>query len=438
MTFEPAKVISVFFEPEEDRRIKVGRLARRGQEILFEYDRAFLERGLELSPMKLPLEPGVVSGDPTKFDGLMGVFDDSLPDGWGRLLIDRRAARAGIPREAFGPLDRLLLVGHRSMGALVYEPQIELETPSVVRLAELEADTQSVLHDAKAVDLDRLIALGGSPHGARPKVLVQLTGNGGAVYGDTRTRPDCESWLVKFRGPGDDLHSGALEQAYLLMAAAAGIDVPASQMLGRTQRHPGYFAVKRFDRDGRRKLHLHTLAGLLHAPHVFASLTYRDLLLATRQLTHNEADVSEMFRRACFNVFAHNRDDHSRNFAFLMDANGAWKVSPAYDLTWSQGPGGEHTLLVDTEGANPKREHLEKLAAALDIKRSKLLIDEVRSAVAQFHRFAEKAGVPKKVATDVGRKLGLAFPSRRRLVPASKKKSAQKKTTRRPRTERSA
>ena len=136
--------------------------------------------------------------------------------------------------------------------------------------------------------------------------------------------------------------------------------------------------------------------------------------MATRRLTRNEVDVTEMFRRACFNVFAHNRDDHSRNFAFLMDAHGTWRVSPAYDLTWSQGPGGEHTLLIDTEGAYPTREHLEKLAASVDIKNTGPLIDEVRSAVANFHRFAEEAGVPQRLASDIGRKLGVARPAARK------------------------
>ncbi len=420
MTFEPAKVITVFFEPEEDQRITVGRLALKDREILFEYEGTFLERGLELSPFELPLATGVITGDPTKFDGLMGVFDDSLPDGWGRLLIDRRAAKAGIPSGALSPLDRLLLVGHRAMGALVYEPQVELEPPATIHLSELEAETQAVLRDAKPIDLDQLIALGGSPHGVRPKVLVQLAAKGDLIYGDTRARPGCAAWLVKFRASDDDLHAGTLEHAYLLMAAAAGIDVPSSRMLGRSRKHPGYFAAKRFDRDGKKKLHMHTLAGLLNAPHTYASLTYRDLLVATRHLTRNEADVAEMFRRACFNVFAHNRDDHTRNFAFLMDAGGAWRVSPAYDLTWSQGPGGEHTLLVDTEGANPSRQHLEKLAAAVGLKRSGPLIDEVRSAVSKFGRFADQAGVPKKLAINVGRKLGITAPSRRRRARTDK------------------
>ncbi len=412
MKLEPARVISVFFEPEKGLRLHVGRLALKNQQLLFEYDADFVERGLELSPFKLPLAPGVVTGDPTKFDGLMGVFDDSLPDGWGRLLIDRRAAKAGIPPEALSPLDRLLLVGHRAMGALVYEPQVELELPAVVQLPELEADTQAVLKGVSAVDLDRLVALGGSPQGARPKVLVQLSTDGTVVVGDSEPRPGFEAWLVKFRSRDDDQHAASLEHAYLLMASAAGIEVPASRLLGRTSRHPGFFAVRRFDRAGNKKLHLHTLAGLLNAPLRSAALTYRDVLKTARALTRNEGDVLELFRRACFNVLAHNRDDHARNFAFLMNARGTWRVSPAYDLTYSHGPGGEHTMLIDTEGANPTRAHLEKLAASVGLRRTADVIDEVRAAVSKFHRFADEAGVARSRAREVGRALGVRPPRR--------------------------
>ncbi|MBL8940449.1 MAG: HipA N-terminal domain-containing protein, partial [Archangium sp.] len=238
MRLAPARAIRVFFEPEEGRRLLVGGLALKNRQVLFEYDADFIASGLELSPFKLPLGPGVMTGDPAKFDGLMGVFDDSLPDGWGRLLIDRRAAKAGIAPEALSPLDRLLLVGHRGMGALVYEPQVELEPPTVVQLLALEADTQAVMRGVSAVDLDRLVALGGSPQGARPKVLVQLSSDGTVLVGDSQPRPGFEPWLVKFRSRDDDQHAASLEHAYLLMAAAAGIDAPASRLLGRTSRHP--------------------------------------------------------------------------------------------------------------------------------------------------------------------------------------------------------
>lgn len=413
MSFRPVDRMAVFYEPDEGQRLRVGRLARKEHEILFEYDSAFIARGLELSPRKLPLRAGVFVGKPAPFDGLMGLFEDSLPDGWGRLLMDRRAAKAGIAAAAMGPLDRLSLVGARSMGALVYEPDVPLEAPSVVSLRAIEADAEAVLRDATPKDLDRLVALGGSPQGARPKVLVQIGAGGDVIYGDLAHRPGCAHYLVKFRARADEKHAGTLEHAYARMAGAAGITIPRTTMLGRTAKHPGFFAIERFDRRGTRKVHVHTVSGLLEITPSIPSFTYQDLLLLTRSLTRDEGQVREMFRRACFNVLAHNRDDHTRNFAFLMDERGEWRVSPAYDLSCSEGPGGEHAMLVGREGARPGRKDLLELAKTAGLKHPDAVLDEVARAVSEFRRFADEAGVPARPASRVAALLGVA-PARRR------------------------
>lgn len=406
--------LTVYLEPGPDRRRKVGRLAIAARQILFEYDATFLGSQLELSPFHLPLRPGVVVGPSDALDGLMGVFDDSLPDGWGKLLIDRRAAELGISGGSLTPLDRLTLVGARSMGALVYEPEIALDEPALIELSQLAHETETVLEGAGGADLERLIAVGGSPQGARPKVLVQLAPNGDVHFGARAIQPGFTAWLVKFPGREDDRHSAALEHAYFLMAKAAGIDVPRTQLLGKTRRSPGYFAIERFDRDGPKRIHTHTLGGLLHLPHVYTSLDYSDLLKVTRKLTRNEAAVTEMFRRACFNVFAHNRDDHSRNFAFVMDEQGAWRPSPAYDLTFASGPGGEHTTLVAREGRAPGRDHLAALAKLVELKRGAMVIDQVRAAIDRFELHADRAGVPARLRDRIASALGLSRRSVRR------------------------
>jgi serine/threonine-protein kinase HipA len=282
--------VSVFYEPAPDHRIKVGRLALKRRQILFEYDPAFLGSKLELSPFHLRLTPDVVIGAPDVFGGLMGVFEDSLPDGWGRLLIDRRAAQLGISGATLTPLDRLTVVGTRSMGALVYEPEIAIDEPAIVELSALAAEAELVMNDARGADLERLIAVGGSPQGARPKVLVQLAPSGDIHFGARAILPGFTAWLVKFPARTDDRHSAALEHAYFLMANAAGIEVPRTQLLGKTARRPGYFAIERFDRQGQARIHMHTLGGLLHLPHGYPALDYRDLLHVTRTLTRNEAD----------------------------------------------------------------------------------------------------------------------------------------------------
>ncbi|MBC7973469.1 MAG: type II toxin-antitoxin system HipA family toxin [Myxococcales bacterium] len=389
--------LAVLYEPEQGRRIRVGRLARKQRQILFEYDGEFLARKLELSPFHLRLGPDVVVGQPQLFGGLMGVFEDSLPDGWGRLLLDRRVVELGMSGAALTPLDRLTAVGARSMGALVYEPELVLDDPTTVKLSALAAQAELVLRDARGADLEQLIAVGGSPKGARPKVLIQLGPDGEVQLGAKAILPGFTAWLVKFPAREDHPHSATLEHAYFLMAKAAGIDVPRTQLLHRTTRHPGYFAIERFDREGTTRIHMHTLGGLLQLEHGYAALDYRDLLKVTRELTRNEAAVAEMFRRACFNVLAHNRDDHSRNFAFLMNERGAWRPSPAYDLTFASGPGGEHTTLVAGEGRKPGGAHLMTLAGELEIRHAAAILEDVQTAVRRFKRFADKAGVPPRL-----------------------------------------
>lgn len=407
MKLPSVEQLAVFYEPSPERRRKIGRLARKQRQILFEYEPEFLGSKLELSPFHLPLRPGVVVGPP-ELGGLMGVFDDSLPDGWGRLLIDRRAAELGISSSALTPLDRLTLVGARSMGALVYEPEVALDDASIVKLSQLAREVDLVLRDASGPDLDRLIAVGGSPQGARPKVLVQLAPDGELHFGAKTIQPKFTAWIVKFRARQDEPGSAALEHAYFLMAKAAGIDVPRTRLLGATQRSPGYFAIERFDRRGPMRIHAHTLGGLLQLPHGYPALDYGDLLKVTRRLTRNEAAVAEMFRRACFNVFAHNRDDHCRNFSFLMDERGRWAPSPAYDLTFAPGPGGEHTMLVAGEARAPGAAHLAALATGAEIKHSARIIDEVRAATSRFQRFAGQAGVPVRIAKRVADALARA------------------------------
>ena len=414
MKLKPVDQLVVFYEPEQGRRIKVGRLARdRQRRILFEYDAAFLGSNLELSPFTLSLRPGVIQG-PGALDGLMGVFDDSLPDGWGKLLIDRRAAELELSPSSLSPLDRLTLVGARAMGALVYEPETAIEDPTIVKLSELAKETEIVLQGASGPDLERLIAVGGSPQGARPKVLIQLSPNGEVHFGARNIEPGFTAWLVKFRGPRDDASSAALEHSYFLMAKAAGLDVPRTQVLGKTTRNPGYFAIERFDRMGPVRRHTHTVGGLLDHPHDYKAFDYRDLLKITRRLTRDEAAVTEMFRRACVNVLGRNRDDHTRNFAFVMDEQGVWRASPAYDLTFADGPGGEHSMLICGEGKEPQREHLIRLGEEGDLKRPGAIIDEVRAAIDDFKGFADEAGVPPKRRDAVAKALGISKRGRKR------------------------
>lgn len=354
----------------------VGRLAILDGIIYFEYDNAFLEKRLEISPIKLPLQRGVIKLPITPFEGLAGVFNDSLPDGWGRLLFDRMLRAEGILPNEVTALDRLAYVGLNGMGALVYEPD---ESPNhcdeKINLDVLASQTKQVLEGDFGEVINELLALNGSSAGARPKAMIGLDAERKNIsHGGGDLKEGFEHWMVKFPNTQDGNDSGAIEYVYSLMAENAGLEMPATHLFP-AQKGSGYFAVKRFDRDKNRRFHMHTVSGLMHSNFRLPSHDYEDLLALTNVLTKDVREVEKMFRLAVFNVMAHNRDDHAKNFSFMMDEFGEWKLSPAYDLTFSNGPGGEQSTMVMGEGRNITKKHLEKLG--LEAKLSKELINEV-------------------------------------------------------------
>lgn len=362
-----------------EKKQHMGRLLMKDRKIFFEYDAAFIKLGLELSPFKMPLQSGIMRSNDKTFNGLFGIFNDSLPDGWGRLLLDRKLMNAGFNPGNLSPLDRLCFVGNSGMGALTYEPA----NPNSLLipphdLDEINIKIQTTL-DESDIYVDNLLVLGGSSAGARPKVLLPIDG---------------EDWLIKFRASLDPKDIGAIEYAYHLMAKEAGLILPKAKFFP-SKNGLGYFGVKRFDCNGRERIHMHTIAGLLHADHQEPSLDYESIMKATLYLTKDIRQCEIQFKNAVFNVLSHNRDDHSKNFSFLMDKQGQWTVSPAYDLTFSSGPFGEHATMIIGEGKNPTKEHLLKLAALCSIKNDKALdiINHVLKATEKWCDFATKAGV---------------------------------------------
>lgn len=405
----PVTQLRVFYHRAPEARLFVGRLAYQRGVAVFEYEAAFRALGLELSPYGLPLGDALLRGRADLFEGLFGVFDDSLPDGWGRLLLDRHVEVLGGRRELLTPLDRLAWIGSGGVGALSYEPARPRSAEAgLVDLHALGRQTRLVLEDKASKTLARLLALGGSPQGARPKALVLASADGTQVIAGEDFREGFEPYLVKFAAKSDSAASaGPVELAYNRMAKAAGVTVPDARLLGAEGRHPGFFATRRFDRDGKRRLHTHTLAGLIGAPPGLTATSYDDLLKVTLQLTRDVRQVKEAFRRAAFNLHAHNRDDHSRNFAFIMEADGEWRLGPAYDLTFSGGPAGEHTLTFAGEGRSPNAAHLLALAESAGVaeKEAKAIIEAVRRACAKWTAFADEAGVPKEERRRVARAL---------------------------------
>lgn len=404
----PINQIKVGLESTE-AILPLGRLALRDGRIYFEYDPAFLDRGLEISPFNLPLRPGVQTFDHLLFEGLPGVFNDSLPDGWGRLLFDRMMRSRGVPPGEMTPLDRLAHVGKTGMGALVYEPDFGDGTPDGdVDLNQLAAHAQEVL-DGEAVEvLEELLALNGSSSGARPKVMIGLDADRRtAIHGPHPLPEGFEPWLVKFPNHGEGSDAGAIEYVYALMAKDAGLNMTDVHLFP-AQKGAGYFATKRFDRRDGHRFHMHSACGLLHSDFRVPSLDYEDLIALTMALTRDAREAEKMFRLAVFNVLAHNRDDHSKNFSFLMDAQGDWTLSPAYDLICAPGPGGEQSTLVMGEGRNPGVEHLVRLGLESELPRARIdgILEQVKASLSQWRKLAKEHGVMRSDIDWIAERIG--------------------------------
>ena len=383
------------------KKSKIGRVARKDKIIYFEYEKDFLATNINLSPYKLPLKSAVQICEDNLFEGLFGVFADSLPDGWGRLLLDRYFLKKDIKYSDISPLDRLSYIGEYGMGALSYEPVIK-QSPIKNQNMDLDFLASSSLKILKGNSkdmLDMLLAIHGSSAGARPKAMIQINRKDEIIHGAQKLQDGYEHYLVKFPSSLDMQDMGKLEYIYSLMARDAKIDMPETKLL-KGQKNC-YFSIKRFDRVGDQRVHIHSVAGLVHSDFRLPSLDYDDLLALTLHITKNKQEQIKMFRLAVFNLLAHNRDDHAKNFSFLLDENNDWKLTPAYDLTFSFGPGGEHSTTYLGEGKNPSEYHLEQLALKHSIDGYREIIKEVQSIVSNFEHYAIKVDLDSMIIQDV-------------------------------------
>lgn len=418
MKYKLTDLLTIYLDTGERRR--VGRLAASRRQILFEYDPAFIASGLQISPFHLPVRPGTFTADAAVFDGLFGVFNDSLPDGWGRLLLDRAVEKHGINRGQLTPLDRLAHVGRHGMGALVYEPDQSDDDDKEVtlQLDHIAQDAMTVLKGEQDDVIEKLLKLNGASSGARPKVVAQVSADKKRIiHGPAKLPKGYAHWMIKFPATNDASDIGPIEYAYSVMARAAGVTMPET-FLFQGKKKKRYFGIKRFDRNGDRRIHMHSLSGLINADHRAPSLDYDALLRATLIITKDVREVEKAFNIACFNVLAHNRDDHAKNVSFLLDEKGQWRLAPAYDLTFSFGPGGEQSMMVMGEGKTPGATHLRALAEKHGLKNADAIIGRVKDAVSKWRVHADEAGVTKRSATMVERALGEI--SKRDAPPAPK------------------
>lgn len=381
----------------ERNKYEVGELVLSNGKIYFKYRADYLRNGFNLSPLKLSFTGEIVSADREPFDGLFGVFNDSLPDGWGRLLLDRSLTAKGINIADITPLDRLAFVGSTGMGALVYEPEIEQDknTGKLPGLDILAKEMIHVLQGTSSEIIEELFLLGGSSGGTRPKIFVGYNPHTEDMVNGTNNIPEgYEDWLVKFPSSSDNPEIATIEYAYHQMALQAGITMSKCRLFkGRSGKV--YFGTKRFDREAGKRLHIQTASGIMHDNFRMSTMDYGHLMDCAFRLEKHVKAYEKVFRLAAFNVYAHNQDDHSKNFSFLMNAKGEWLFAPAYDLTFSYTGYGFHSTMIAGESQNPGRKDLMKLADHFGVRNAATIIEEVQEAIHSWKTVARDSGVSK-------------------------------------------
>lgn len=318
---------------------------------VFEYDTQWLSDGFSISPLKLPLTAGLKEADYQPFQGNFGIFEDSVPGGYGEYMLHKILGAQHVAYRSLSPLQRLAIVGSAGMGALCYKPDISiLEQQPAATLDELQEMALQVLSEKTDEYAGRLYLSSGNSGGARPK----------ALFSD-----DQGHWMVKFRHTYDPMNIGQIEYRYNQAAQACGIDVPEYRLM-----EGKYFAEKRYDLENGQRLHVATAAGLLDETIFPPKMDYYTLLQLTGYLTQDPQQVEQQFRRMCFNVYAENMDDHARNFSFIC-RDGQWTLSPAYDLT-NDRTLGEHATSANGNG-RPTDEDLIAVGVGIHISRSRCL-----------------------------------------------------------------
>jgi serine/threonine-protein kinase HipA len=398
----------------------------------FEFDQAFLRKGLDLSPLKMPLEEArngkaiysFPSLNKETFMGLPGLLCDSLPDKFGNKLIEAWLAQHGRNTADFNPVDRLCYIGKRGMGALEYEPALPAldDTPKPVDINELvelakqalseKKNLRTNIHRKSGDGLLDIIRVGTSAGGARAKAIIAYNEKTGDVRsGQVDGLNDYDYWIIKFDGVtnqllGDPKGYGKIEYAYYLMAKDAGIQMTDSRLLKENRRT--HFMTKRFDRSGKKKLHMQTLCAIAHFDYNDpAAYAYEQAFQVMRQLKLPHSDMDEQFRRMVFNVVARNQDDHTKNMAFLMDENGLWRLSPAYDVTYAYDRKNKwmkaHQLSVNGKHENISRQDLLTVAKKINIKKPDEIIDQVIDAASGWKKYAAIAEVSSDQLKAIGK-----------------------------------
>lgn len=371
--------------------------------IAFQYAPSWIADGFSISPLQIPLVGGVQHNDEGRaFAGLFGVFADSLPDSWGQMLMDERFRRAGLNPEMVGVLERLCHVGTRGWGALSYRPERESADEGLLEkmdIAEAERSMRAAVEGHMKDVLPQVIESGASTGGARPKQRIAIPPDAPDTvwYGKGVPPPGYEPWLLKIE---TDPHRqyGLVEEAYYRMARTAGINVPDTRLVGASPEGVQHFAIRRFDWLGEGRLHCHTLSGLLNRDSHAGSTDYDTFLRTILQVTGSQRDVQEAFRRMIFNVSFGVRDDHAKNHAFTMNTSGTWRLSPAYDVTYSRpglGNGLHRQMAVQGKRREISRDDISAMAETFGIGNRSLcqIFDAMHKAATGWQAISEALGI---------------------------------------------
>jgi len=384
--------------------VPVGTLAEQGNVVLFQYSAQALDARLDLSPVRTPLRQAAYpdrQGDYRALHDVPGFIDDSLPDGWGYGLMHRRMRARGLDPDSLSTLDHLAYLGENTMGALVYQPAgMALERAQDLTLWALAQEVQSVIADDAYDVLAELARVGGSPGGARPKAQVVFNPQTKVLNTQASQVPDGEAWLVKFTGAHDAADSCVLEELYARMARACQLGMAPTELLAL----PGgrfAFATQRFDRRGSARVHVHSLAGLLHANFQVPSVSYDDFFRVTRRLTKDQRELVRAVKICAFNVLMNNKDDHAKNLSFVREADGRWLLAPPYDLTYCFGYRGDHFMDVAGAAKSVTRAHVLAAAANAGLAHSvaSRAVDEVLAQATPSHFLKMAHELPLSAST---------------------------------------
>ena len=429
MSYEKVNKLEIWRTLSDGSSIAVGELAQNKQGVYFQYHINYLDNFANLSPFNLNFDSTLQLAPKKPHNGLHGAFSDSLPDGWGLLLMDRIFRQAEISPNQVTAMDRLSFIGDRAMGALSYLPVSMLHHQDDFRdltVADLGLQAQAIFDGQTSEVLQALVNAGGSG-GARPKAQLYLKESDNN-HCSTKAGEGSEAYLVKFTSSQLALghEEGLCEASYLTMAKRAGIDVPEWKLLDAPKRSGAtkWLALKRFDtylntngKEGR--FHLHSACGLLDADYRMPSLDYEDLIKASSLLCKSPAAGQKMFRRMIFNLFSLNQDDHSKNWAFLQNDHGEWHLAPFYDITFSPSPYSEHATAFAGFRKIPSLNVMKKLAIQANFsnwKQAQHVIQEVVDAIHSFNVTAKLLGVKPETIRLISKQLEIVYQENKTLL----------------------